>query len=127
MIEFYQERQPLPKRALQLTPETVEEMCRWTCGYVLDESRWVPQESCWRVSAQRWYPVKDWFHTRRTARLVAAMHGRQALLVGIRTRQGEQVVTEGQWVVQGRGGAFEIVPDGQFNDRYQRVPEAVAK
>jgi hypothetical protein len=114
MIGVFEERRTTV-RALQLRPDTLAELLRWTLGSELTADRWIPAEHCWRVSAQRWYlddGAPYMFHAGGT------------LFVGIRTRDGERVVVDGDWVVQpsGSGGGFRIVSADRFTDLYQALP-----
>jgi hypothetical protein len=112
MIGTFEERRATVQ-AIQLTPDTVDEVCRWTHGYVLGPDRWIPSEGCWRVSALRWYRPID----------ADRLHRAGLLIVGIRTRNGENVIVEDEWVVQasGNGGGFQIIPADMFNDIYSEV------
>jgi hypothetical protein len=109
-------------RAAQLTHDNTDDILWWTNGYRLGPDRWIPQEGCWRVSAQRWYPPHN--VPGGPAQFVRWLHRCGALLVGIRTRDGEQVAYENDWLVQGEGGAFTIVRPRQFIQLYRRNDHA---
>jgi hypothetical protein len=113
---------PTIVHAAQLTDNSVEEILRWTNGYRLGPDRWIPHEGCWRVSAQRWYPPHD--VPGGPAQFVCWLHRCGALLIGIRTRDGEQIAYENDWLVQGGGGAFSIVRPDQFIKLYRRHDDA---
>jgi hypothetical protein len=102
-------------RAAQLTRDTADSILRWTNGYRLGPDRWIAGECCWRVSALRWYPAT----TLRDAPVVAAaLHARQALIVGLRTKAGERYALAGDWIVQFGGGEFKVVHPDAFRDLY---------
>jgi hypothetical protein len=96
VIGVYTER-PTTVQALQLRPDTIDELCRWAHGYRLGPTRWIASEGCWRVSALRWYP--PYIPAHKSARQLADwLHVHGVLIVGLRTRLGEQVVLELDWV-----------------------------
>lgn len=114
MIDTYEERRG-PIKAKQLTPETVDEVLEWTLGYLLTPDRWDPAGHCWEVGGLCWHPQAGgpYFD-----------HPSGCLIVGLRTRNGEAIAYERDWLVQpyGNGGGFTVVSPDRFNDLY-RVPQ----
>lgn len=117
MIRDFETR-PIRVKALQLSRDTLQETLIWTNGFELTPDRWIASEHCWRVSALRFYPVipgAPYF-----------LHAAGTLIIGLRTKQGEEVAYDGDWIVQpsGTGGGFEVVAADRFGESYVPAREA---